>query len=285
MDVTLTTEKKGILASILAAVFFTTMDVGAKKLLHLGTGEITFFRGLVGMLFLPFMARMETLPVFSGKDRGLLHLRGLFGCACLLFFFYCLNGLKLGDAEILTQLSAFFRCLLSPIFLRGRLQKRSVPWLGMIALGAAIVLQVWNFHSFNLYALFGILSAFFAASAYVCIGKMTERGGHTQTELVLYFQLYSTLGGLVLMGMDRWTLPTGAEWGWILEMALSALMGQVCLTWGCTHIHPTMVNFLMYTGILFHILAGALLWGEVLTGYSWVGGSLIVLGSVLLLRQ
>lgn len=285
MDVTLTTEKKGILASILAAVFFTTMDVGAKKLLHLGTGEITFFRGLVGMLFLPFMARMETLPVFSGKDRGLLHLRGLFGCACLLFFFYCLNGLKLGDAEILTQLSAFFMCLLSPIFLRGRLQKRSVPWLGVIALGAAIVLQAWNFHSFNLYALFGILSAFFAASAYVCIGKMTERGGHTQTELVLYFQLYSTLGGLVLMGMDRWTLPTGAEWGWILEMALSALLGQVCLTWGCTHIHPTMVNFLMYTGILFHILAGALLWGEVLTGYSWVGGSLIVLGSVLLLRQ
>lgn len=37
--------------------------------------------------------------------------------------------------------------------------------------------------------------------------------------------------------------------------------------------------------ILFHILAGALFWGEVLTGYSWVGGSLIVLGSVLLLRQ
>jgi len=46
-----------------------------------------------------------------------------------------------------------------------------------------------------------------------------------------------------------------------------------------------MVNFLMYTGILFHILAGALLWGETLTLYSWVGGSLIVLGSVLLLKQ
>jgi len=46
-----------------------------------------------------------------------------------------------------------------------------------------------------------------------------------------------------------------------------------------------MVNFLMYTGILFHILAGALLWGETLTLYSWAGGSLIVLGSVLLLKQ
>lgn len=283
---TFSTTKKGILASILAAVFFTTMDIGAKKLLYLGTGEITFFRGLLGMLFLPFLARVESLPVFSGKDRGLLHLRGLFGGVCLLFFFYCLNGLTLGDAEILTQLSAFFMCLLSPVFLKGRLQGREVPWLGMIALGAAIVLQVWNFHSFNVYAIFGILSAFFAASAYVCIGKMTENGGHTQTELVFYFQLYSTLGGLVIMGATgQWTLLSGWEWGWIGELALSALLGQVCLTWGCTHIHPTMVNFLMYTGILFHILAGALLWGESLTLYSWVGGLLIVLGSVALLRQ
>lgn len=65
--VTLSTAKKGILASILAAVFFTTMDVGAKKLIHLGTGEITFFRGVIGLLLLPFMARMESRPVFPEK--------------------------------------------------------------------------------------------------------------------------------------------------------------------------------------------------------------------------
>ena len=50
---TFSTTKKGILASILAAVFFTTMDIGAKKLLHLGTGEITFFRGLLGRFTTP----------------------------------------------------------------------------------------------------------------------------------------------------------------------------------------------------------------------------------------
>lgn len=216
--VTLSTAKKGILASILAAVFFTTMDVGAKKLIHLRTGEITFFRGVIGLLLLPFMARMESRPVFSGKDHLLLHLRGLFGCACLLFFFYCLNGLTLGDAEILTQLSAFFMCLLSPVFLKGKLQKRAVPWLGMIALGAAIVLQVWNYHSFNLFAVFGILSAFFAACAYVCIGIMTERGGHTQTELVFYFQLYSALGACCSWDWDigpcRWERNGGGSWNW-----------------------------------------------------------------------
>lgn len=281
----LSTTTKGILASMLAAFFFTTMDVGAKTLIHLGTGEITFFRGLLGLLALPLLARREGLPVFSGKDRLLLHLRGFFGCACLLFFFYCLQGLKLGDAEILTQLSAFFMCLLSPLFLKAKLGQNVVPWLVMIASGAAIVLQVWNFSSFNVFAIFGILSALFAAAAYVCIGRLTERGGHSQTELVYYFQVYSMLGGLALMVGGQAVWPRGTEWLWIVELAASALLGQVSLTWSCTHIHPTIMNFVMYTGILFHILAGYLLWGEQLSLYSWVGGALIVVGSILLILR
>ncbi|MGM9518206.1 MAG: DMT family transporter [Acidaminococcus sp.] len=281
----LSTTTKGILASMLAAFFFTTMDVGAKTLIHLGTGEITFFRGLLGLLALPLLARREGLPVFSGKDRLLLHLRGFFGCSCLLFFFYCLQGLKLGDAEILTQLSAFFMCLLSPLFLKAKLGQNVVPWLVMIASGAAIVLQVWNFSSFNVFAIFGILSALAAAAAYVCIGRLTERGGHSQTELVYYFQVYSMLGGLLLMAGGQAVWPHGVEWLWIVELAASALLGQVSLTWSCTHIHPTIMNFVMYTGILFHILAGYLLWGEQLSLYSWVGGALIVAGSVLLILK
>ncbi|WP_337603469.1 DMT family transporter [Acidaminococcus timonensis] len=281
----LSTTTKGILASMLAAFFFTTIDVGAKTLIHLGTGEITFFRGLLGLLALPLLARREGLPVFSGKDRLLLHLRGFFGCACLLFFFYCLQGLKLGDAEILTQLSAFFMCLLSPLFLKAKLGQNVVPRLVMIAAGAAIVLQVWNFSSFNVFAIFGILSALFAAAAYVCIGRLTERGGHSQTELVYYFQVYSMLGGLVLMAGGQAVWPRGTEWLWIVELAASALLGQVSLTWSCTHIHPTIMNFVMYTGILFHILAGYLLWGEQLSLYSWVGGALIVVGSILLILR
>ena len=281
----LSTTTKGILASMLAAFFFTTMDVGAKMLIHMGTGEITFFRGLLGLLFLPLLARREGIPVFSGKDRLLLHLRGIFGCACLLCFFYALTGLKLGDAEILTQLSAFFMCLLSPLFLKAKLGRNVVPWLVLIAAGAAIVLQVWNFSSFNVFAIFGILSALAAAAAYVCIGRLTERGGHSQTELVYYFQVYSMLGGLLLMAGGQAVWPHGVEWLWIVELAASALLGQVSLTWSCTHIHPTIMNFVMYTGILFHILAGYLLWGEQLSLYSWVGGALIVAGSVLLILK
>lgn len=86
----------GISASIMAALLFTVMDVSAKVLAPLGMGEITFIRGLAGLLFIPLIARHEGKPLFSGRDRLLLHLRGLFGGFGILLFFYSLLGMKLG---------------------------------------------------------------------------------------------------------------------------------------------------------------------------------------------
>ena len=266
----------------MAALLFTVMDVSAKVLAPLGMGEITFIRGLAGLLFIPLIARHEGKPLFSGKDRLLLHLRGLFGGFGILLFFYSLLGMKLGDAEILVQLSAFFMCILSPIFLHTRLSTAVMPWLAVIAAGAAVVLQVWNFDAFNGYALLGVISSFCTASAYTCIGRLTEKGGHSGAEIVFYFQIYSMIGGALLM-LGHTVMPAGNDWLWILLLSFSSLFAQVALTWGCTHIPPVIVTFAMYTGLLFHILAGWLLWGEELTAFSWAGGAVIVFGSAMLL--
>ena len=134
----------GILASILAALLFTLMDVSAKAVSYLGTGELTFVRGLVGLFFLPLIAARESLPLFSGKDRLLLHTRGIFGGMGILLFFFCLKGLTLGDAEILVQLAAFFMCILSPIFLKTTPSGQVRVWLFIIAAGAAVVLRIWD---------------------------------------------------------------------------------------------------------------------------------------------
>lgn len=59
--------KTGIAASIGAALCFTIMDAFVKSLGHIGTGELTFFRGLIGLAFLPVLAHFSRTPVFSGK--------------------------------------------------------------------------------------------------------------------------------------------------------------------------------------------------------------------------
>lgn len=273
----------GILASILAALLFTLMDVSAKAVSYLGTGELTFVRGLVGLFFLPLIAAREALPLFSGKDRLLLHTRGIFGGMGILLFFFCLKGLTLGDAEILVQLAASFMCILSPIFLKTTPAGNVRFWLFIIAAGAAVVLKVWDYSSFNGYALIGVVSAFCSACAYTCIGRLNEKGGHSGGEIVFYFQFYSMAGGLLLMLGHDFQMPDAAECLWLFALSFSAIFAQACFTWGATHIHPMIVTFVMYTGVLFHIVAGWALWGEVLTPASWIGGALIVAGSGMLL--
>lgn len=222
----------GILASILAALLFTLMDVSAKAVSYLGTGELTFVRGLVGLFFLPLIAKRESLPLFSGKDRLLLHTRGIFGGMGILLFFFCLKGLTLGDAEILVQLAAFFMCILSPIFLATTPSGQVRVWLFIIALGAAVVLRIWDYSSFNGYALVGIVSAFCSACAYTCIGRLNEKGGHSGGEIVFYFQFYSMAGGLLLMLGEDLRIPDAAECLWLFALSFSAIFAQVCFTWG-----------------------------------------------------
>ena len=274
----------GIFAAMAAAILFTGMDVFVKALWRLSSGELTFLRGAIGLLFLPFIARQEARPVFSGKDTALLHLRGLTGGLGILFFFVSLKGLTLGDAEILTELSAFFMCFLSPIFLRNNPGGHVALPLAIIAAGAACVMQVWDFQSFNAYALVGLLSALFSAGAYICIGRLTEEPGrHSGTELVFYFQFYSMLGGAALLPFTGFVWLCGIEWLWVLGLSVTAITAQMAFTWGCQHVHSLIISFVMYTAILFHILAGWLFWGEVLTVWSWLGGAAIVGGSALLL--
>lgn len=276
----------GVAAAMAAALLFTGMDVCAKALPRLGAGELTFLRGAAGLLFLPFIARKEARPVFSGVDRATLHLRGFTGGFGILLFFFSLEGLTLGDAEILTELSAFFMCLLSPFFLRTSPGREEVLPLVLIAAGAAVMLQVWNFDSFNGYAFFGLGSALASAAAYICIGRLTEvPGRHSGTELVFYFQLYSMLCGAALLPVTGFLWPEGTEWLWLLGLSVTAVAAQMAFTWGCQHAHPLVISFVMYTAILFHILAGWLFWGEVLTAASWAGGAAIVGGSALLLRR
>lgn len=102
----------------------------------------------------------------------MLSLRGFFGSAALLFYFLSIEGMTLGDSQILSQLAAFFMCILSPIFLKEKLPKEAIPGLVVIALGTLCVVQIWNFDSFNVYALFGIGGGFFLrphTSSFPCL--------------------------------------------------------------------------------------------------------------------
>lgn len=213
----------------------------------------------------------------------MLSLRGLFGSIALFFYFVSIEGLTLGDAQILSQLAAFFMCILSPIFLHDKLPKEAIPGLLAIALGTLVVVQIWNYSSFNLYALYGIGGGFFSAAAYIVISRLAEKGFKSNTEIVFYFQIFSLIVGITMMQKEAFAMPSGPEWLWAAGLGLFALSAQMFMTWAFQHVNSVVVSFLMYSEILFHALFGWIFWDEVLTVWSWIGGLMIVAGSIMLL--
>ena len=273
----------GVISTLAAALSFAFMSGCARLLEPMPSGEMTFFRGLFGILFIPVLTWQSGEKFYTGKHRFMLSLRGLFGSIALFFYFVSIEGLTLGDAQILSQLAAFFMCILSPVFLHDKLPKEAIPGLLAIALGTLVVVQIWNFSSFNLYALYGIGGGFFSAAAYIVISHLAEKGFKSNTEIVFYFQIFSLVVGITMMQEETFALPAGVEWLWAAGLGLFALSAQMFMTWAFQHVNSVVVSFLMYSEILFHALFGWFFWDEVMTVWSWLGGALIVAGSIMLL--
>ena len=273
----------GVVTTLLASLSFTLMSACAKWLPDMPSGEMTLFRGLVGLLFIPILCLQTKEHFFSGKYVGYLCLRGLFGSIALFFYFLSIEGLTLGDSQILSQLAAFFMCLLSPLFLKERLPSQAIPGMVVIAAGTLCVVQIWDFHAFNVYTLFGIGGGFFSAAAYIVISYLAEKGFKSNTEIVFYFQIFSILVGLSLLGSEVWIWPSGWDWFFVVGLGLFALSAQMFMTWAFQHVNSVIVSFLMYSEILFHVIFGWAFWNEIMAPTSWLGGAMIVAGSIMLM--
>lgn len=103
----------GVVTTILASLSFTFMSACAKWLPEMPSGEMTLFRGIVGLFFIPLLCLQTKEHFFSGKHKCMLCLRGLFGSIALFFYFLSIEGLTLGGFT--NPLTA--RCLLyvSPV--------------------------------------------------------------------------------------------------------------------------------------------------------------------------
>lgn len=151
----------GVVTTILASLSFTAMSACAKALAPISSEEMTFFRGLVGLIFIPLLTLQTKEPFFTGKYKFMLSLRGFFGSAALLFYFLSIEGMTLGDSQILSQLAAFFMCILSPIFLKEKLPKEAIPGLVVIALGTLCVSCRYGILIRSMYMLFSVSGAAF----------------------------------------------------------------------------------------------------------------------------
>ena len=109
---------------ILASLFFATMSVCIKYAsAHFGTFELVFYRGVIGMVFMTGLCRMQGVSVATRIP--MMHLwRSVIGVASLSAWFYAIAHMPLATAMTLNYMSGVWVAafLVGGTLVMGRLQ-------------------------------------------------------------------------------------------------------------------------------------------------------------------
>ncbi|MDD5218061.1 MAG: DMT family transporter, partial [Candidatus Omnitrophica bacterium] len=268
----------GILMMIQASVAFSLMALFVKFACHsLPSNEVVFFRSFIGLLIILGMIRRKRTSLF-GHQRFWLFMRGVTGFLALVLYFYAIKNMALGTAVIINYMAPIFAAVLAVLFLREHL---SLSLFGMILLAFfGLYLLVGNkLREWNIVAWAGMLSAVFAAIAFVSIRAIKHR--ESPLTVIFYFTGISTVGSLFLLPIGfRW--PDLWTWAAIAGLGIFSFYGQLWLTISLRRARTSLITPFSYLTPLLSFIYGLFIFDEKLTLKSCAGAGLTIISGILI---
>ncbi len=275
---------------LLGAFFFATMAVCVKiASAWFNSAELVCYRGLLSLLLLWGLARHQKQSLAT-RYPGMHAWRSFVGVLSLGAWFYAIAGLPLATAMTLNYMSSVWIAAFllggallvwSPATGTGPLLRQGPLTLAVLAGfgGVVLTLQPTMTRDQLLAGLVGLSSGLTAALAYLqvmALGKL----GEPETRVVFYFALASAVAGalgMVFMGVSPWAWPQAL---WLLPVGLLATLGQLCMTRAFSHGATLVVACLQYSGIVFGVLYGLILFGDDIPISGWLGMGLILVSGI-----
>lgn len=272
--------KNGIVMAVLSSLLFSIMNVLVKiTAATIPSNEIVFFRAFIGTILILILIKKENIH-FSKTKNKMLVLRGLFGALYMLAYFYTISNMPLLDATILVSLSPVFTMFFAHIFLKEVISKKFFLILPIIFLGALLTVKPFGYSTYSMVAFFGILAAVFAAAANTSIRFLGSSGKCHIYTIIFAFMFVSTIVSMGLM-WNHFVFPNMIEWIYLILIGGISLLAQVFLTSAFSKEKAVVVEFVKYIDVVFNALWGLLFWWEVPDIYTILGGSMILIGCIL----
>ena len=275
---------------LLSAFGFALMGAFVKEAGEAGVPllQVVFMRA-VFCVVLSFMdiARAKVHPL--GNQRWLLITRGVVGFFALTCVFYSVLNLPFIQATILQYLHPVFTALLAWIFLRetptkGTLIGVVLSLAGLVAimlpmLAGGIGTDFDYSANFNWLAVIaGLGGAFGSGAAYTIVRKLAAT--EHPSVIALYFPVVCILATL-LFGTDSFIWLEPAVYLVLLGVGVFGQLGQIALTKAMQTDTASRATSFSYMQIVFAAFLGVLFFGEIPSGYTLLGGALILFGAVI----
>jgi drug/metabolite transporter (DMT)-like permease len=275
----------GIRAMAIGAFWFSVMGLFVKVAgRRLGSMEIVFARSVITLgLSWWSLWRLDISPF--GTNRPLLFVRGLLGATALLFYFYSIVHLPLGEATLIQYTNPVFATVLAAVILRESLRAREIACLVASLLGVLFVahpppaLAADSPPVNPLYIGAALVGAACSGSAYTLVRKM--RGTEHPLVIVGYLPLLSVPMSLPF-AIAQWTWPNAWEWLLLIGVGVTTQLAQVSMTRGLQLERTARATTTGYLQVAFAVLWGAIFLGEIPDVWTLVG-AVSIIGSTLVL--
>lgn len=266
-----------VIACLCFALMLILIKLSGQKF-GMNTHEITFWRVLFSLIVLGGFSWIKGRD-FRTKYPKAHFGRSLAGSVALLMNFYVVLHLPLATASTLQNTSALFLGLLSIIVLKQKPSPTSWLSLALGFFGVVLLLKPTQGGD-TLTMLIGLTSGAISGYAYLQVRELSLLG-EPAWRIVFYFSLLSTLISGVLAWYFGFHTPTQDSLPYILGIGLTALLGQLLMTYAYQVGQKFMVATLSYLTVVFAVVFGVWLFDETLDVLSLMGIGVIVLGGIL----
>lgn len=283
--------KTGVKYMLFASLLFAFMGASAKQLSDsMSSIEIVFFRNIFGVVLILFSLYRSPLTQVGGR-LGLLIFRGMAGFIALLFFFYNISHIPLGEAMTFSKTSTIFTAIFAYIFVKEKLGFKG--WLGVFV-GFIGILFITKFDgsALNKTDYLGILCGVGAGLAYTSIRELRKH--YDSRAIVLSFMTIGTIGPLILMIIGSFytnenldfliapfIMPRSEDWIFIVLLGFFATFAQIFMTKAYSSAKAGIIGTISYSNITFAILIGIFLGDSIPDIWISFGIVLIIVSGIL----
>lgn len=259
----------------LGVLLFAVNDALLKILSqHYASYDIIFFRSFFGVLLILGVQVLRGQLVSLKTDRAwIMTLRSLFGFLSIYFSIKSLVGLDLASYNIFYHMAPLLIAALSILFLKEKPTKRIIIAL-LVGFTGVVISFRGGLGPFDIYKGYVMLGAISWALSLLLIKFLSAKAS---TESILF---YTALFNVVVAApfVENFHIPF-IEWSYFLIPTIVHSLAFFLIIEGIKRSSLVDLAPLEYTGVVWTLILGYLIWHELPDLWMFIGGALIILAS------
>jgi len=265
----------GVWYMAIATFLFALMTVFVKLVPNIPALEIIFFRAIISVVICWWSLKRSRVPIL-GNNRVMLTFRGIFGVIALTLNFYLIHEIPLATASTLTYLAPISTTLIGIWFVQEKVSPIQCLFFAMSFAGV-LVIQGFDARVSLFHLGVGIITSIFMGLAYNCVRKLST---DEHPLVIIFYFPFVCLPITGLWCLLYWVQPEGWEWFYLFMVGITSQAAQYFMTRAYQLTEISTVSIVNYTGIIYAIVLGFILFGEGFNLLTYAGMGLVLVGVI-----